>query len=167
MDNVREWLYWRLMQDFGTVGLNDGSYLEGGTKFWPDTTRQFKQWTGMDHKSWAASGVTSCTSFLLWVHKHIVNEGGYKPIAHWATVWKTRKGNGWHDGSAGAQYCDFFLTYPMHVGVILSLEGINAEFLAGGADTGTTGRISWSTGFFPPSNRKLLGYLNIEEYYGG
>ena len=163
MANVRDWLYWRLMRDFGVRGR--GEYVnDNGTVFWDDSTGQFYEWTKMTHASWAKSGITSCTSFLYWVHMHIVNEGGFKPAGHWTTLPKLR---GWHTGTEGAQYGDFFQFIPNHVGVLLDINGNLAEYLAGGADTQTKGRISWSTDYVPPAGFKFWGYLNIEEYYSG
>ena len=161
MANVRDWLYWRLMQDFGVRGY--GEYTnDRGTVFWDDSTKQFYEWTKMTHASWAKSGITSCTSFLYWVHKHIVNEGGFRPAGYWNTLPKLR---GWHAGTAGAQYGDFFQLIPNHVGVLLDFSGNVAEYLAGGADTKTNGRIAWSRDYVPPAKYKFWGYLNIEEYY--
>jgi hypothetical protein len=167
MDNVREWLFWRLMRDFGTVGVDDGSYLEGETKFWPDSTRQWYEWTRIPRENVAGllkRGVTSCTSFLLHVHRHIVDEGGYKPAGHWDNLFNL-KGKGWHEGPQGIQTCDFFQFVPMHVGVFLGAVGNFADYLAGGADRGGVGLLSWSTGPIPPPKYKFMGYLNIEEYY--
>jgi hypothetical protein len=132
--NVRDWLYWRLMQDFGVRG--GGEYTnERGTVFGDDSTKQFYEWTKMTHASWADSGITSCTSFLYWVHKPIVDEG-FAPAGHWDELPKLR---GWHTGTQGAQS-----------GVLLDISGNVAEYLAGGADNKSNGRIAWSRDYVPP-----------------
>jgi hypothetical protein len=160
VDNVREWLWDRLMRDF-TVG----GYVEGNARYWDDSTPQWDEWTHIPRKNvpdLLKRGVTSCTSFLLHVHKHIVDEGGHKPAGHWDNLWKLR---GWHAGVEGIQSCDFFQFVPMHVGVFLGAVGSFGGYLAGGADRGGIGLLSWSMGPVPPPKYKFMGYLNIEEFY--
>ena len=162
MENVREWLWDRLMRDF-----THGGFVEGSTRYWDDSTPQWDEWTRIPHKNvkdWLKTGQTSCTSFLFHVHKHIVDEGGFKPASHWDNLWKF-KGKGWHEGPEGIQSCDFFQFVPMHVGVFLGAVGSFGGYLAGGADRGGVGLLSWSMGPIPPPKYKVMGYLNIEEFY--
>jgi hypothetical protein len=162
MDNVREWLWDRLMQDFTLGGFFS---QDGSTRYWDDSTPQWDEWTRIPRKSVPAllkQGITSCTSFLLHVHKHIVDEGGYKPAGYWNVLPKLK---GYHHGPEEIQSCDFFQFYPNHVGVFLGAVGSFAGYLQGGADRQGVGLLSWSMGPIPPPKYKFMGYLNIDEYY--
>jgi hypothetical protein len=163
MATVRDWLYWRLMRDFGVRGC--GEYIDDkGRVFWDGSTAQFYEWTKMTNAGWTGKGTTSCTSFLWWVHRHIVDEGGFKPTEGWKELPKLKA---YRTGTIGAQCCDFFQLYPNHVGVLLDISGNVAEYLAGGWEDQTRRRIAWTREYVPPPGKQFLGYLDIETYYTG